>query len=136
MAEINTKFNIAKMEYIMSNRKKKRRKINILTNLFDVIRSMIKITGLNMVINKGNLFHLLKLHKMMHNNNRYFDSIHDKKFQFYSQLIERYRQILTSRKSTYLNLTSSNLNPNHYLKKGNIEITLHTIITEYFNLIR
>jgi hypothetical protein len=96
---------------------------------------MIKNAGLNMVISKGNLFHLLKLHKMMHNNNGYFDSIHDKKFQFYFQLLERYCQILTSGESTYLNLTSSNLNLNHYLKKGNIEITQHSIITEVLNLI-
>jgi hypothetical protein len=92
IAEINTRFNLAKMEYMMINRKKKRRRINILTNLFDVTRNIIMNTGLNMVINKGNLYYLIKLHKTMHNNNRYFDSIYDKKFQFYSQLIKRYRQ--------------------------------------------
>jgi hypothetical protein len=43
--------------------------------------------------------------------------------------------VLTSRESTYLNLNSSNLNRNHYLKKRNVEITLHTIIAENLNLI-
>jgi hypothetical protein len=43
----------------------------------------------------------------MHNNNNYFESIHNKKFLFYSQLIERYRSILSLKKPTYLFLTSS-----------------------------
>jgi ethanolamine utilization cobalamin adenosyltransferase len=83
----------------------------MLTNLFDVIRNIIENTRLHMVINMEHLFHLLKLHKMMHNNNRYFDSTHDKKFQFFPQLIERYRQMLTTRESTYHKFNFIKLKP-------------------------
>jgi hypothetical protein len=44
----------------------------------------------------------------MHNNN-YFESIHNKKFLFYSQLIEIYCRILSTKEPTYLFLTSSTL---------------------------
>jgi hypothetical protein len=45
----------------------------------------------------------------MHNNNNYFGSIHNKKFMFYSQLIERYRNIISIKEPIYLFLTSSTL---------------------------
>jgi hypothetical protein len=43
----------------------------------------------------------------MHNNKRYFDSFHCRNFQFYSQLIERYRDYLNEQETTYLFGTSS-----------------------------
>jgi hypothetical protein len=45
----------------------------------------------------------------MHSNNNYFESIHSKKFLFYSQLIERYRSIISHKEPTYLFLTSSTI---------------------------
>jgi hypothetical protein len=43
----------------------------------------------------------------MHNNNNYFESTYNKKFLFYSQLIKRYRSVLSFNEPTYLFLTSS-----------------------------
>jgi hypothetical protein len=123
------------MEYIMINRKKKRRRINILTNLFDVIRSLISNTDLNMIIVKKKFFICKSFIKRCTIIIGILTRFVTKKIRFYSQLIERYHLILSSKESTYLNLTSSNLNRNHYLKKGsNIKITTHNYIRKsWFN---
>jgi hypothetical protein len=90
-----------------AKRKKRRKKLNILANLVDVGKHFVNNTNIYETLFKENLFPLIQLHLLMHNNNNYFESIHNKKFLFYSQLIERYRSILSINEPTYLFLTSS-----------------------------
>jgi hypothetical protein len=69
IAEVNFKYNTIKTEFKLTGRKKKRRKLNILANLFEVGRKFINNIDVNILINKQNLCSILKLHKKMHNNN-------------------------------------------------------------------
>jgi hypothetical protein len=85
----------------------KRRKLNIIANLIEAGKNLIKDVNSNVLLKKENLFDFISLHKLMHDNNRYFDSFHNQKFQFYSQLIERYRDYLNEQETTYLFLISS-----------------------------
>jgi hypothetical protein len=129
MAEMNFKYNIVKTEFKLTGRKKKRRKLNILTNLFEVNRRFVNNIDMNILINKQNLCSILKLHKKMHNNDRYFDSVNSRKFQFYSQLIERYRNSIITSKTNYLLLKSSNIKKNEHLKTSEtIKIISSSII--------
>jgi hypothetical protein len=65
----------------------------------------------------------------MHNNNNYFESIHNKKFLFYSQLIERYRNVLSTNEPTHLFLTSSILKTRTEVIKIHIlKSSLHNIL--------
>jgi hypothetical protein len=102
IGEVFTKQNIITTDIKFAKRKKRRKKLNILANLFDVGRYFINNTNIHETLFKENLFPLIKLHHLMHNNNNYFESIHNKKFLFYSQLIQRYRNILSSNEPTYL----------------------------------
>jgi hypothetical protein len=112
IAEINSNYNILKSEFKITGRKKKRRKLNMLTNLFEVVKKFFNNIDLNIIVDKKNLCSIIKLHKKMHNNDRYFDSINNPKFQFYSQLIERYRSFISTTKTNYLFLNSSNIKNN------------------------
>jgi hypothetical protein len=59
----------------------------------------------------------------------YYESINNRKFQFYSQLIKRYRNIIAVKKLNYLLLTPSNLKRNEYFRKGeNVKIINNSII--------
>jgi hypothetical protein len=107
-----------KSEFKLTGRKKKRRKLNMLTNLFEVGRKFINNVDLNIIVNKQILCSFLKLHKKMHNNDRYYESVNNRKFQFYSQLIERYRNFITTPKTNYLLLNSSNITYNQHVKRG------------------
>jgi hypothetical protein len=100
--EVNFKHNIVKTEFKLTGRKKKRRKLNTLANLVEVARRFVININMNILINKQNLCSILRLHKKMHNNNRYFESVNRRKFQFYSQLIERYRSSMIASKTNYL----------------------------------
>jgi hypothetical protein len=93
--EVYTKQNIITTEIKFTNRKKRRNKLNILANLFDVGEKFISDNNIHEMTFKENLFPMIKLHLLMRNNNNKFESIHNKKFQFYSQLIERYRSIIS-----------------------------------------
>jgi hypothetical protein len=53
-------------------------------------------------ISHTNLMDILKLHKLIHRNNGYFDSFHTHKFQFYSQLIESYLNLMSTQQVIYL----------------------------------
>jgi hypothetical protein len=65
----------------------------------------------------------------MHNNDRYFETVNSQKFQFYSQLIERYRNSIITSKTNYLLLKSSNIKNNEHLKIGKtIKIINNSII--------
>jgi hypothetical protein len=66
IVEVYIKQNIITTEIKFTNRKKKSKKLIILEKLFN--------------IEKENLFVLIQLQKFMHNNDRYLDSIHHKKF--------------------------------------------------------
>jgi hypothetical protein len=118
LAEINFKYNIVKTEFKLTGRKKKQRKLNTLANLFEVSRRFVNNIDMNILINNKNLCSILKLHKKMHNNDRYFESVNSRKFQFYSQLIERYRNSIITLKTNYLLLKSSNIKNNEHLKIG------------------
>jgi hypothetical protein len=107
MEEVYTKQNIMTTEIKFTNRKKRRKKLNILANLFDVEEKIIDDNNIQEMTFKENLFPMIKLHLLMHNNNNYFESIHNKKFLFYSQLIERYRSRISYKEPTYLFLTST-----------------------------
>jgi hypothetical protein len=107
IGKVDTKWNIIILEFKTRNRKKKRRKLKIIANLIDAGKNLIKDVNSNVLLKKENLFDFISLHKLMHNNNRYFDSFHSRNFQFYSQLIERYRDYLNEQETTYLFLTSS-----------------------------
>jgi hypothetical protein len=109
MEEVYTKQNIITTEIKFTNRKKRLKKLNLLVNLFDMGGKFISDNNLHEVIFKENLFPIIKLHLFMYNDNNYFESIHNKKFLFYSQLIERYRNIISHKEPTYLFLTSSTL---------------------------
>jgi hypothetical protein len=87
LVEVNFKYNIVKTEFQLTRRKKKQRKLNTLANLFEVGRRFVNNIDMNILINKQNLCSILKLHKKMHNNDRYFEYVNSRKFQFYSQLI-------------------------------------------------
>jgi hypothetical protein len=114
--EVNTKWNIITIEMKFTKRKKRSWKMNIIANLIDIGKNFIKDVNFNVISNKENLFTFVKYHKLMHNNNRYYDSTDDRKLKFYSQLIERYRLQLTEHKTTYLYLTSSNMKRNKQYK--------------------
>jgi hypothetical protein len=101
------KQNIILTDLKFAKRKKRRKKLNILANLFDVGKHFINDTNIHETLSKENLYPLIKLHSLMHNNNNYFESSHNKKFLFYSQLIERYRSMLSINEPTYLFFTSS-----------------------------
>jgi hypothetical protein len=105
-----------KTEFKLTGRKKKRRKLNRLVNLFEVRRKFVNNIDINILINKQNLCSILKLHKKMHNNDRYFESVNSRKFQFYSQLIKRCRSSIVTSKTNYLLLKSSNIKKNEHLK--------------------
>jgi hypothetical protein len=68
LAEVNSKYNIVKSKFKLTGRKKKRRKHNMLANLFEVGRKFINNFDLNIIVKKQNLCSILKLYKMMHNN--------------------------------------------------------------------
>jgi hypothetical protein len=55
-------------------------KTEYFANLLDIGRRFINNIDFHELVNKENLFAPIKLNKLMHNNNRYFDSIHDRKF--------------------------------------------------------
>jgi hypothetical protein len=61
----------------------KRRNINILANLYEIGKKFINNIDMNILINKQNLYSIIKLHKKMRNNNRYFESVNSREFQFY-----------------------------------------------------
>jgi hypothetical protein len=84
MAEVNFKYNIVKTEFKLTGREKKRRKLNTLAFLFEVSRKFVNNIDMNILINKQNLCSILILHNKMHNNDRYFESVNSRKFQFYS----------------------------------------------------
>jgi hypothetical protein len=105
--EVYTKQNIITTEIKFTNRKKRGKKLNVLTNLFDVGGKFISDNNIYEMSFKENLFPIIKLYLLMQNNNNYSESIHNKKFTFYSQLIERYRSIISHEEPTYLFLTSS-----------------------------
>jgi hypothetical protein len=98
IGKFDTNWNIIILEFKTRNRKKKRRKLNMIANLSDLGKNLIKDVNSNVLLKKENLFNFISLHKLMHNNNRYFDSFHSRKFQFYSQLIERYCDDLMNKK--------------------------------------
>jgi hypothetical protein len=102
MGEVYTKQNIITTEIKFTNRKKRRKKLNILANLFDVGEKFINDNNIHEMTFKENLFPMIRLHLLMHINNNYFESIHNKKFLFYLQLIERYRSIISYKELTYL----------------------------------
>jgi hypothetical protein len=135
ITEVNFKYNTIRTEFKLTGRKKKRRKLNILANLFEAGRKLINNIDMNILINKQNLCSILKLHKKMHNNNRYFESVNSRKFQFYSQLIERYRSSIITSKPNYLFLTSSNIKINEHLRRSETFKINNNIITfnEVFN---
>jgi hypothetical protein len=75
----------------------------------------------------------------MHNNNRYYDSAHNRKFKFYSKLIERYGIHLTEQKTIYLYLTSSHMKRNKQFRQKNLllkeyvfnsNVTLENLLSE------
>jgi hypothetical protein len=82
MGEVYTQQNIITTEIKYTNRKKRRKKLNILANLFDVGRKFISDNDIHEMTLKENLFPLIRLHLLMHNNNNYFESIHNNKFIF------------------------------------------------------
>jgi hypothetical protein len=82
IGEIHIQQNIIIAEIKFTNRKKRHRKLNILANLFDIGRKFEDDTNLQEIIKKENLFAFIKLHKLKHNNNPYFDSIHFKSSNF------------------------------------------------------
>jgi hypothetical protein len=107
IGEVYMKQNIILTDLKFAKKRKRRKKLNILANLFDVGKHFINNTNIHETLSEENLYPLIKLHFLMHTNNNYFESSHNKKFLFYSQLIERYRNILAINESTYLFLTSS-----------------------------
>jgi hypothetical protein len=102
MAVISINNNVVEYEYEGKNRKKKRRKLNILENLYDIGIRLIRDCNFHQIINQRNVGTLLKLYEVMHENNNYQQSVHSRKFQFYSQLIERYCNQITIQTATYL----------------------------------
>jgi hypothetical protein len=95
--------------------------------------SLIQGLGLHEVISKSNLIGVLKLHRKMHSNGRYFDSIHNRNFQFCTQLIERYHNPISVQQKTYLFLTSSNVKKSNLFKINiPIELIIHRLF--YSNL--
>jgi hypothetical protein len=129
LAEVNSKYNIVKSEFKLTGRKKKRRKLNMLMNLFEVGRKFINNIDLNIIVNKQHLCLILKLYKKMHNSDRYFESVNNRKFQFYSQLIERYRNFIITPRTNYLLLNSSNITYNEHLKRGETIKIINNSIT-------
>jgi hypothetical protein len=65
----------------------------------------------------------------MHNNNQYYESVNIRKFQFYSQLNERYRNFITTPTTNYLLLNSSNIKCNQHLKRGETIKIINNLIT-------
>jgi hypothetical protein len=55
LAEVNFKYNIVITEFKLTRRKKKRRKLNILANLFEVGRRFVNNIDVNILISKQNL---------------------------------------------------------------------------------
>jgi hypothetical protein len=59
MAEVSTQYNIIKSEVKFTNRKKKRRRMNILTKLFDARLKFTENKNFHEIVHKSNLFHSL-----------------------------------------------------------------------------
>jgi hypothetical protein len=86
IGEVYMKQNIILTDLKFAKRKKRRKKLNILANLFDVGKHFIDNTNIHETLSRENLYSLIKLHSHMHSNNNYFESSHNKKFLFYSQV--------------------------------------------------
>jgi hypothetical protein len=61
--------NLITSEVKFINRKRRRRKLNIMANLIDAGIKFLTNFDFHQIISKMNLFPLIKLHKLMHKNN-------------------------------------------------------------------
>jgi hypothetical protein len=74
--------------------------------------------SLNQIIVGNNLTNLILLHLVVLNNDRYFNSISNRRFKFYWQLIGGSRNLFYTQQATYRFLTSSNMEKNINLKSS------------------
>jgi hypothetical protein len=79
MGEVFIKQNIVMTINKFVKEKKRRKKLNMLANFFDIGKHLINDANTHEMLFKENLFPLIQLHRLLHSNNNYFVSTHNKK---------------------------------------------------------